>query len=220
MISLKQLCNCIDLKGKISIVHDFFGFAIGVPSGKTVSVLSQCKLLKGKHIHVNFIRVGNFTNDDYKEVDEALWLMRDIYSTVNLGVGRVKWYYIPSEDLDGKDHIDNHGEAVDLTNDWTVPNHALDIFFVLTYAGSTVGYSRIDGPCNKDAKGMDGSVVAIESSPNITGLVLAHEAAHYLGLNHVNDSTNLMNPSVPNDGRLTNNQGNIMKKHCFVNDGC
>jgi hypothetical protein len=63
---------------------------------------------------------------------------------------------------------------------------------------------------------MDGSVVAIESSPTITGLVAAHEMAHYLGLSHVNNSTNLMNPTVPNGGLLTSSQGNNMKDHCFV----
>ena len=59
-----------------------------------------------------------------------------------------------------------------------MPNSALDIFWVLTYAGKTIGLSREDGPCDKDAKGMDGSVVAIEGSVNTTGFVLAHEAGH------------------------------------------
>lgn len=63
---------------------------------------------------------------------------------------------------------------------------------------------------------MDGSVVAIEGSANTTGFVLAHEAGHYLGLSHVNDSTNLMNPSVPNGGSLTSSQGSNMRDHCFV----
>lgn len=107
-----------------------------------------------------------------------------------------------------------------LTNDWTVPNDALDIFFVLTYSGSTIGLSRVDGPCDKDAKGMDGSVVAIEGSANTTGFVLAHEAGHYLGLNHSTNMNNLMFGTVPNGGQLTSGQGADMRDHCFVDPGC
>ncbi|HEX6160606.1 MAG TPA: matrixin family metalloprotease, partial [Thermoanaerobaculia bacterium] len=96
-------------------------------------------------------------------------------------------------------------------------NHGLDVFFVRGYAGPTIGRSRVDGPCDKDAKGMDGSVVAIEGSSAATGLVAAHEAAHYLGLSHVNDVTNLMNPSLVFTAfNLTADQGNNMRDHCFV----
>jgi hypothetical protein len=109
---------------------------------------------------------------------------------------------------------------VDLTNDWTVPNSALDIFWVLTYSGSTIGYSRVDGPCDKDAKGMDGSVVAIEGAVTTTGFVLAHEAGHYLGLSHSSSSGNLMFGTVPNGGNLTSGQGSDMRDHCFTKSGC
>ncbi len=185
-----------------------------------VSVVTQANLLKGKHVHVNLITVGDFTYANYQEVDTALQTTRNLYARVNLGVGRAQYYYITASQANGRDHIGSDGEAEDLTNEWTVPNDALDIFFVLTYATSTIGLSRVDGPCDKDAKGMDGSVVAIESDPNTSGFVMAHEAGHYLGLNHVNDSTNLMNPSVPNGGILTSSQGNNMKDHCFVKSGC
>lgn len=204
---------------KVSLLHDFFGFYDHRPPME-VSVVTQANLLKGKHVHVNLITVGDFTYANYQEVDTALQTTRNLYARVNLGVGRAQYYYITASQANGRDHIGSDGEAEDLTNEWTVPNDALDIFFVLTYATSTIGLSRVDGPCDKDAKGMDGSVVAIESDPNTSGFVMAHEAGHYLGLNHVNDSTNLMNPSVPNGGILTSSQGNNMKDHCFVKSGC
>lgn len=218
MASLKQIAQCLGVSGQVSLVHDFFGFRHEVP--KDVSVLTQIRRLQGRHVDVNLISVGDFTTTDHREVDSALQDMRDYYGAVGLGVGRARRYYISAAEANGRDHIGSDGEAETLTDEWTVPNHAMDIFFVVTYSGSVIGLSRVDGPCDKDAKGMDGSVVAIESSPAITGLVLAHEAAHYLGLNHVNDSNNLMNPSVPNGGNLSSGQGNNMKNHCFVKSGC
>lgn len=218
MTSFRQIAQCIGLDGRISLVHDFLGFRHEVPG--EISVLTQVRRLQGRHVHVNIITVGNFSETDHREVDSALQDMRDYYAAAGLGVGRAERYYISAADAGGRDHIDSNGEAESLTDEWTVPNHALDIFFVLTYSGSVIGLSRVDGPCDKDAKGMDGSVIAIESSPDITGLVMAHEAGHYLGLGHVNDATNLMNPSVPNDGLLTGSQGSNMRDHCFARTGC
>jgi hypothetical protein len=218
MESVKQACTRIGLNvvQPVSLLHGFFGFLSNQPP-QAVSLRQQVLLVSGKHVHMNLITVGDYNWTELLEAERALQITRDKYAQVNLGVGRVEWYTISAAAAGGRDNIDSDGEAEALTDEWTVPNHALDIFFVKTYAGSTIGLSRVDGPCDKDAEGMDGSVVAIESSPDISGLVMAHEAGHYLGLSHVNDSTNLMNPSVPNGGGLTAGQGNNMKDHCFVN---
>ncbi len=221
MISLKDMCQCIgrNVSGEVSVIHDFFGFWNG-SSPSEVSVMTQIQRLQGKHVHANFITVGTFSNADMLEIDQALVAMRNLYAPVNLGVGRIEWYGISAAEAAGRDNIGSDSEAEALTDEWTVHNSALDIFFVLTYAGSTIGLSRVDGPCDKDAKGMDGSVVAIEGSANTTGYVLAHEAGHYLGLSHVNDGNNLMNPSVPNGGALSSGQGGNMRNHCFVKSAC
>jgi hypothetical protein len=171
---------------------------------------------------MNFIQVGSdqFTEADFVEMDSALQATRNLYAAANLGVGRIEHYAITTAEADGADNIGSDSEAEDLTNDWTVPNSALDIFFVLTYATSTIGLSRVDGPCDKDAKGMDGSVVAIEGDTNTTGFVLAHEAGHYLGLGHSSDGNNLMFGTVPNGGAITSGQGSNMRDHCFTRSGC
>ena len=220
MDSLKAIAACIGVTGDFSVSQNFFGFLRGAPGD--VSVLTQIRRLQGRHVHMNFIRVGSdqFTNNDLAEMDSALQFTRDTYAQVNLGVGRIEHYVISTGEADGADNINNDDEAEDLTNRWTVPNSALDIFWVLTYAGTTIGLSRVDGPCDKNAKGMDGSVVAIEGSANTTGFVLAHEAGHYLGLNHSSSSSNLMFGTVPNGGNLTSGQGSNMRDHCFVKPSC
>ena len=220
MDSLRSVASCIGVTGTFSVARDFFGFLQGAPSD--VSVLTQVRRLQGRHVHMNFIRVGSdqFTSNDLTEMDTALQFTRDNWAQVSLGVGRVQHFVISTAEADGAENIDNDDEAEELTNDWTVPSSALDIFFVLTYASSTIGLSRVDGPCDKDAKGMDGSVVAIEGAVTTTGFVLAHEAAHYLGLSHSSSSNNLMFATVPNGGVLTSSQGSNMRDHCFVKAGC
>ena len=220
MESLKAIAGCIGVSPPFSVSGNFFGFLQGAPSD--VSVATQIQRLKGRHVHMNFIQVGSdqFTAADETEMDTALQFTRDNYSQVNLGVGRIEHFVISTAEAGGAENIDNDDEAEELTNDWTVPNSALDIFFVLTYATSTIGLSRVDGPCDKDAKGMDGSVVAIEGSVTTTGFVLAHEAGHYLGLSHSSSSSNLMFGTVPNGGNLTSAQGSDMRDHCFTKAGC
>lgn len=220
MATLRNIASCIGVTGNFRVARDFFGFLRGVPS--QVSVLTQTRRLQGRHVHMNFIRVGSdqYTDSQLAEMDSALQFTRDTYAQVNLGVGRIEHYAITTAEASGAENINNDDEAEDLTNDWTVANSALDIFFVLTYSGSTIGLSRVDGPCDKDAKGMDGSVVALEGSANTTGFVLAHEAGHYLGLNHSSSNSNLMFGTVPNGGNLTSGQGADMRDHCFSKGGC
>jgi hypothetical protein len=169
------------------------------------------------NVNVIFVGVELFTPADEAEVSSAIATTRGLYSQVGLGLGTILFFAIPLAQTRGREDIDDDGEAQALTDEWTVDNLALDLFFVRTYAGATVGLSRVDGPCDKNAKGMDGSVVAVEESVTATGFAAAHELAHYLGLGHEKtDPTNLMFTSFPNGGILRVDQGNNMKDHCFV----
>jgi Metallo-peptidase family M12B Reprolysin-like len=168
-------------------------------------------------ISINIIRVGfeNFSSADVTTINNAIETLRNTYATVGLTLRRVERYIISLADANGRDVIDSNGEAESLTDEWTVPNNAVDVFFVKLYVGSVAGLSPVSGPCDKNAKGMDGAVC--ELIGGTTGQVLAHEVGHYLGLSHVTgDSTNLMFPSAPNGGLLTAAQGNTIKSHCFV----
>jgi hypothetical protein len=168
-------------------------------------------------ISINIIRVGSerFTSSDELEISQAINFTRNVYATVGLTLRRVEHFIIPLASARGRDIIDSNSEAEALTDEWTVRNNAVDVFFVKLYVGTVAGLSPVNGPCNKDAKGMDGAVVEIITG--LTGHILAHEVGHYLGLSHLTtDSTNLMFPSVPNGGRLNTSQGATMRSHCFI----
>ncbi len=147
---------------------------------------------------------------------------RELYANagVALGVGRIEHFDIATAQAGGRDVINSDGEAEALTDEWTVPNDALDVFFVRMYVGSTAGLSRVDGPCDKDAKGMDGSVVEMNAGGGLSDFATAHEMGHYLGLSHVNNANRLMNPSVPNGGQITIGEANDMRDHCRMKNAC
>jgi hypothetical protein len=91
--------------------------------------------------------------------------------------------------------------------------------------GTLLGRSAVDGPCDKDAKGMNGATCGLWGSEQ-TARTFAHELGHYLGLEHRNSQPdNLMCQSgqansTRNSVLLTSGQGNAMDDHCSVDDGC
>jgi hypothetical protein len=215
--SLRTIADCIGVKGPFQVVRDFFGYATGAP--QKISLLRQMKLTKQYHVHINLIRVGieSFTDADERELDRAVAFMRDTYASVDFGVGRVERYFIATDDASGREHIASDKEAEDLTEEWSVPNNAMDVFCVLTYAGSAVGSSPREGPEDKDRTGpMTGVVLAIEGNPTVTGFVLAKEVCRYLGLKDSDNSNNLMFATVPNGGNLTRDQGAEMVGDRFL----
>ena len=92
MASIRKIAQCIGLSGQISIIRDFFGYWTGLP--KPLSLLTQVRLLQGKHIHLNLIQVYPFSFEDFQKMDAGLQFMREAYAAVNFGVGRIKHYTI------------------------------------------------------------------------------------------------------------------------------
>jgi hypothetical protein len=221
MRSVREIADCIGLKGDFQVVRDFFGYKMGPPG--EISLFRQLKVMMHYNINVNIIRVGSdlFTGDDDREIDEAVAFLRDTFASIDLGVGRVRHFGIPVADARGRQHIADEREAEDLTHEWTVSNDAMDVFIVRTFAGSSLGAAPRRGPFNKDARGpMNGVVIAIESSDANTGFALAKYVCRYLGLRPSDNQNNLMYDWIPNGGHLTREQRDDLIEGHFMRFGC
>jgi Metallo-peptidase family M12B Reprolysin-like len=259
MESVRSIMNCIgvDTSGRVSLLFHLFGFfRARVPSDPCSSATAQVSLLdhvnslKGRHVHLNIIRVGvdNFTDDEIDRIDSAIYRTRDIYRTVNLGVGRIEHYDVLASDANGHDDIGSEAEAEDLTQEWTIPNDGLDVFMVDNISDPDfVGISNVDGPCDKNADEMNGVIGGeVNRTAEAVARTFPHEIGHYLGLEHNHgdapdcpDTTaecdNLMAQTrcaiPPPLGTGCGNgvcqailliaaQGNTVRDHCSVQDGC
>lgn len=222
MVAVRQRASCIGIPTlKISVRHDLLG---QITREVPVVLRTELNRLGAKHVHVNCIRVGadQFTFNDLADIDADVARTRLLYAGAGkaMGIGRVTHWEISTAQANGRDVINSDGEAESLTDEWTVPNDALDVFFVRSYVGSTAGLSRVDGPCDKDAKGMDGSVVEVNANSTTSEFALAHEMGHYLGLSHVNNANRLMNPIIPNGGQITTAEADDMRNHCRMKNSC
>jgi Metallo-peptidase family M12B Reprolysin-like len=134
------------------------------------------------YVDVNLIAVAgdSWTSVQWTGFLDGFADATQIFRQVGLRLRQAGQYYIPTASAGAYPTIDNDSEAEDLTDDWTVP--------VIT--GTLGGLSPTDGPCDKDAQGMDGVVVEIVAPQNV---IIAHEVGHYMGLDHDESPLNLMN---------------------------
>jgi len=244
--SIRDLAGCVGISGSFSILGDFFGFIRRrLPPDPTgvrveVSLKEQITRLRGVHSNLNVIAVGSdqFTDNDFIEIDYSIFKLRNVYRPVGVGIGRVQHWVVSTADANGLDTPTTTGDLEDLTQDWTGPNDGIDLFVphnmsVASNGGQILGRSAIDGPCDKDAKGMNGATCGLWGSEQ-TARTFAHELGHYLGLSHNHGDTcptgtternNLMAQSrcaisTRNSVLLTSSQGDNMDDHCSIRAGC
>ena len=233
------MSGCLSQNGSFSIVKDLFGYRFH-DSAQTyeapLSVKDQIELGKKRSVNISAILVGHepdfsgtVTRAQVRRIQFSIQVMRNIFGTRDLGIRKIYWSWITMANVGSYANITNRAEAEDLTDDWNGGNDGIDCFFVQSI-GDAGGWSNVDGPCDKDSKdGLTGSVVELSGSDAFTGVLLAHEVAHYLKLSHTNSATNLMGQDANNDGIAelsTNNrvlssaQGNLMRTHCTIRNAC
>jgi hypothetical protein len=243
MVSIKAMAECIGLEmsEEISIVKDFFGYT---QAPEPLSLKTQVSRLQNlrKHFHINCILVGTPDHPrnasqqqqverQQQEIDIAVHTLRDIYANYDVGVGRVRQYEITDGNANGRSIIDDNDEAKALTEEWTFPGDALDVFFVQSYVGEVCGYSPYIGTCDKNFGRFTGCVIELSSGrgggvgsytpQETTGLVLAHEIGHYFGLaERLHNPNNLMYQELTSGTELDDAQTWRIKTHCFMRSSC
>ena len=254
METVRSILNCIGVgtSGENSVLGDLFGYirrrVPPDPSGVVaeVSLLRQMQALKGRHVHLNVIRVGFDAlpaadqPGALERLDYAIHRTRQVYRQVPLGVGRVLHWFVDQADANGREDIGSEDEADALSDEWSVPNSGVDVFVVRNISSSDfIGISPIDGSCDKDSK--DDGLIGGEIGRGAEGFArtFAHEVGHFLGLehpfNHDHDSGDCPG-STANRSRLmaqtrcaidirasvdiTSGQRSDMRDHCAVRSGC
>ncbi len=218
MASLKKAAQCIGIAPDFRVVKDFFGYVTGAP--KTLSLLTQMRLLQGKHIHLNIIRTANFKLAELKRIDAAIQFAREVYGPVGIGIGRISRFRVPQG---GYEIIMDWDVALDLWDSWSADNDGIDAFFCFYLNGPESGRSPEPGSCDKDGKDsglfvgvLDNLVKGQES----LGHALAHEIGHFLDLAHDDDQQNIMYKSVPNGAQLRGGQVGAIRLHCSMRGAC
>ena len=209
--------RCIGVdRANVSVLRDFLGFSRGVmprdPDPNTtsqVSLVAAVRGVKGRHVHLNVIRVGfdaipAATRDQAVEkLDYGVYKMRNVYRQQNLGVGRVEHYGITAAQADGADDVGSRSEAQDLWRSWSVRNNGIDVFAVRTISATDfVGISPVGGSCSKGSKddGLLGGTVSRDFDP--FARTFAHEVGHFLALSHNHsDGTGCTNCPASNAGK-------------------
>ena len=244
--SLKAMGACIGLPATFSVLRHFYGFWEGqlptVTGGATeLSLTRQFELLKGPHIHLDVIHVGNIDADDDATIDAAVHVCRTVYGTVDLGVGRIRQFVIPVADANGMDVIDSATEKNDLLGAWTATEPGIDVFMVrdITYDSVVGSAGYIPGDCDDEpASDEDGVIVDVNRAVAGVARTFTHEVGHVLGLSHTCGETSGTPPCAspcPTDNlmtqtgcvpagttalNLTASQGTTMRCHFMVQPGC
>jgi hypothetical protein len=143
-------------------------------------------------IGYNIIRVGDFTAAERTEYQKAAKeVASGIFQSRDMTVYGVELYRIegtPDMDADKARYrfIDNQDEINELRNKYTVDNWYLDVFFVEGRWDGAFGSSPTDGPVDKQGDS-SGLIVRRDSDTVNLGQTFAHEAGHYLGLEHADE---------------------------------
>ncbi|MBV1931195.1 MAG: hypothetical protein KUG71_05710 [Porticoccaceae bacterium] len=240
-LSLKSIASsCLGASPSFSVKRDVYGYIWG-PIDRRLSLRSHLQLIKDDAFNLCIFLVGHepgfagwWSQSEAQSMQLAIDVMRNVYAQTGVGVRRLFWRYIDTNEAAGFWSVDA-GEATDLTEAFTGPNNGIDVFFVKNVSDAG-GWSNSSGPCDKDEKGeRTGAVLELRSDDctvgtNLcTGILLAHEVGHYLTLKHESVITNVMGEDADGNGigsidntslNLDNDQSAKMKKSCFIRPSC
>jgi hypothetical protein len=97
--SLRRVFSALNRRGTVSLCRDIQGFSHGrVPAAlnagrprSQININQFVRLLRGEHFHVQLIITGSdlLSENDTRVLDYDVFRLRDIYATVEIGIGIV-----------------------------------------------------------------------------------------------------------------------------------
>jgi hypothetical protein len=198
------------------------------------SLRQHLQSIKEKSINLSIFMVGyddfsgDDTLDDLTKVQYAIQIARDLYVQADLGIRKIFWSRISVAEAGDFTEIADKDEAEALTDAFSGDNDGIDVFWVRRITGAG-GFCNEEGPCDKDSSDrLTGVVIELNRRRRRTGILLAHELGHYLGLPGGSSLTNVMGmaqPGQPDDlqdvsTEITSSQAADMRDHCFVRPAC
>jgi hypothetical protein len=159
-------------------------------------------------IGYNMMRIGDFSQSERNEYRRAAAeVASGIFSSRDMSVHDVELYRIegsPSQEADKQKYrfINDDNEGRQLMAAYSVPNWYLDVFVVEGIWDGSLGFTfGVNNPVDKNGD-RSGIVIRRDSDTRNLGQTLAHEAGHYLGLEHAEEEDGCAdtNPADPNIG--------------------
>ncbi|WP_159601573.1 zinc metalloprotease [Agromyces humi] len=177
---------------------------------------------------VNIIKVGTFSSSEHTDLYAAVDQMRQIYERRDITLRGVDRRLIDAATAGAYTITNSEDEFRDMLEDWSCRNDFVDVFVVQDFQWSGFnGYAGdIPGPASKGGR-KDGVAVEKTGYTDASGAarldvatlaqLIGHEVGHYLGLEHLETTNNLMRSNTGVRGPdLDYNQYRTMFPHGYV----
>lgn len=195
-------------------------------AGRVITGQITCRVMLA--YGVNIIKVGDFAAQEHNDLYSAVNMMRQIYELRDITFRGVQRYIINNAQAGGFTIMDSESEFRSLLNTWSVPNDFVDVYVCQQFNWNSFnGYAgNIPGPTSKTGN-QDGVAVEKTGYTEASGVkrlntdilrrLIGHEVGHYLGLQHLEDTNNLMRSNTGVRGSdLNYNQYRTMIPHGFM----